>query len=155
MTTKIEIPAHLCEYLCGKFCSLKPEPVRFPDNLDIYHLIYDLLERRPAGAVDHGNLEIYLPHRKIGKSPEEFNYLGKRSQSIIIRKIELMMWAEVHDFLDEQKHRLGIDYIDGVHTFMKKYGIDSLTEDAFLKNYQRWRAKVRRKGRKREYKKQK
>lgn len=154
MTTKIEVPAHLREYLIGKFCDLKPIPIRFPDNLDIYHIIYDLLERRPAGVIDHGNLEIHLPCRRVGKSPEDFNYLGQRSQSIITRKIELMMWAEVHDFLDEQKHRLGIDYIDAVHTFMKKYSIDSLTEDAFLKNYQRWRAKVRRKE-KRAYKKQK
>ena len=67
-------------------------------------------------------------------------------------RIELMMWAELHEYLDEQKHRYGIKYIDGVQFFMRRYGIDSLTEEAFLKHYQRWRAKVRRKE-KRSYKK--
>ena len=153
ITTKIEVPTHLCEYIRGKYCNLTSDPVRFPDNLNIYHVIFDLLQKRPSEApVDRGNLEICLPERSIGKSPVTYNYLGLRSQVIISRKIELMMWAELHEYLDEQKHRYGIKYIDGVQFFMRRYGIDSLTEEAFLKHYQRWRAKVRRKE-KRSYKK--
>ena len=48
ITTKIEVPQHLKEYLIGKFCNLQDSPIRFPDKTDIYHFIYDLLERRPA-----------------------------------------------------------------------------------------------------------
>lgn len=152
ITTKIEVPQHLKEYLIGKFCDLQDSPIHFPDRTDIYHIIYDLLERRPANAsVDRGNLEIVLPERSYGKDPRTFNYLGLRSQTILIRKIDRMLWAEVHDFLDEQKHAYGITYIDGIHNFMTMYGIDSITEDAFKKNYYRWRANLRRKEKKRGY----
>ena len=65
ITTKIEVPPHLKEYLIGKFCNMQDSPIRFPDNTDIYHFIYDLLERRPCNVIDHGNLEIILPERSL------------------------------------------------------------------------------------------
>lgn len=153
ITTKIEVPPHLKEYLIGKFCNMQDSPIHFPDKTDIYHIIYDLLERRPINIppIDQGNLEIYLPERSTGKNPKTYNYLGKRSQVILVRKIDRMLWAEVHDFLDEQKHSYGITYINGIHNFMTMYGIDSITEDAFKKNYYRLRADIRRKEKKRGY----
>ena len=152
MTTKITLPEHLREYLQGKFCDFEDKSVRFPDNCDLYHTLYDLLEKRPADCpIDRGNVEIFLPKRSCGKQPETYNYLGTRSQSILKQRIELMMLAELHDLIDEQKHRYGINYIDSVHGFMLRYGIESLTEDAFLKNYYRWRQQVRRKEKKHEY----
>ena len=48
ITTKIEVPQHLKEYLIGKFCNLQDSPIRFPDKTDIYHFIYDLLEDRKS-----------------------------------------------------------------------------------------------------------
>lgn len=152
MTTKITVPEHIREYLIGKFCNFQETPVRFPDSLDIYHVIYDLLEKRPAThPIDRGNLEILLPVRSIGKNPETYNYLGVRSQTLIVRQLEIMMWAEMHEFAGEQKHRYGVTFIISIHNFINKYGITSLSEDAFLKNYYRWRAKVRSKE-KRSYK---
>lgn len=151
-TTRIKIPDHLCEYMKGKFGDFKDGPVRIPDSTDLYHIIFDLLEKRPVDhPVDYGNIEIILPERSVGKRPEIYNYLGIRSQRIICKKIETMMWAEVHDLLDEMKHREGIDYKDVVHLFIKKYCIESLTEDAFLKNYYRWRGTIRRRTKKRDY----
>ena len=88
-----------------------------------------------------------------GKAPERFNYLGERSQKIINKKIKLMMRAELHDLVDENKHRFGIDQIQSVHYFMKKYCIESITEDALLKDYQRWRDDIRRSAKKRPYRK--
>ena len=65
ITTKIEVPQHLKEYLIGKFCNLQDSPIRFPDKTDIYHFIYDLLERRPANIFkDHGNLTIDEKRKK-------------------------------------------------------------------------------------------
>lgn len=153
MTTKITIPAHLREYLIGKYCDFAEDcPVRFPESSDLYHTIYDLLEKRPASVpVDKGNLEIFLPHRTVGKSPHTYNYLGRRSQSILVKRIEVKMWAELHDALDTIKHRNGGKYIEGIHLFMSRYGITSLSEDAFLKNYYRWRSKERKKDVKRKY----
>lgn len=146
MNTKIQVPEHIREYVVGKFNDFQDGAVRFPDQTDVYHSIYDLLGKRPQNCpVDKGNLEIQLPARSIGKSPSVYNYLGLRSVCIIVKKLENMMWAELHDVLDHNKHRYGIEYIVGIHEFMNKYGIESLSEDAFLKNYYRWRAKIRRK----------
>lgn len=152
VTTRINIPEHLREYMIGKYGDFRNEPIRLPDHLDLYHFIYDLLEKRPCNQQkDEGNLEIVLPERSLGKRPEYYNYLGQRSQRILIRKIGTMMWAEAHDFIDQKKHVDGMEYKDAVHLFMNRYGIDSLTEDAFLKNYYRWRGKMRAKEKKRGY----
>lgn len=155
-TTRINLPEHLKEYLQGKYGGFDQQPIRLPDNLDLYHLIYDLLEKRPEKQyIDTGNLELVLPARSVGKRPEYYNYLGLRSQRIIARKIETMMWAEAHDFIDHQKHVEGMDYKDAVCLFMRKYGIESLSEEAYLKNYYRWRGKVRAKAKKRKYSREK
>lgn len=145
ITTRIQVPEHLREYMSAKCECDEGKAIRIPDKLDLYHYIYDLLEKRPADhPIDKGNLEIILPERSVGKRPESYNYLGIRSQRIIAKKIETMMWSEVHDLLDAMKHREGIEYKDAVHLFICKYRIESLTEDAFLKNYYRWRGIVRR-----------
>ncbi len=152
VTTRIIVPQFIAEYIRGRFAGFSDSPVRLPDSADLYHIIYDLLEKRPScAAVDKGNLELVLPERSIGKRPETYNYLGVRSQRIISRKMELMMWAEAHSYIDEQKHLEGVDYKDSVIRFRLKYGIESLSEDAFIKNYYRWRSKIRRKEKKREY----
>lgn len=63
-----------------------------------------------------------------------------------------MMRAEMHTLLDENKHEYGIDYIESVHYFMRRYGIESISEDALLKDYQRWQQNLKRRSNKRAYK---
>ena len=48
ITTKITVEPHLAQYCYAKYSS-DPEgsmPVRFADHLDVYHLVYNLLEKR-------------------------------------------------------------------------------------------------------------
>ncbi|MCX4289061.1 MAG: hypothetical protein OSJ46_06115 [Duncaniella sp.] len=146
ITVKITVEPHVAEYIKGKFYDHEAGAVRFPPALDIYILIFDLLQKRPASCpIDTGNLEFALPERRIGKDPITFNYLSGRAQKILGDKMRLMMWAELHDLMDENKHINGIQFKESVFMFMRKYAIDSITEDALLKNYQRWRDKQRRK----------
>lgn len=146
ITVKITVEPHLAEYVRGKFYDVEAGAVRFPASRDIYVLICDLLQRRPADhPVDSGNLEFCLPERRAGKDPLYYNYLSKRSQKIINDKLRIMMWAELHDEMDENKHLRGIRFNETVFTFMRRYDIESISEDALLKNYQRWRQKTRRK----------
>lgn len=83
-TVKITADEYVAEYIRGKFFDPEAGVVRFPSTLDIYVLIYDLLQKRPASCpVDSGNLEFALPDRREanragGKSPEQFNYLSQR-----------------------------------------------------------------------------
>ncbi len=151
ITTKITIKSFLAEYIIGKYGKPDESAVRLPDDLDLYHTIYDLLQKRPVNCpIDKGNLELVLPERREGhhiggKSTNTYNYLSQQSATILERKINVMMRAELHELLDENKHIYGIDYLNSAWYFLRKYCIESLSVDALLKDYQRWRAKMRRK----------
>lgn len=146
ITVKITVEKPVAEYIRGKYFDHEAGAVRFPSDLDIYVLIYDLLQRRPVDSpVDSGNLEFILPERRAGKDPLSYNYLSGRAQKMLSDKMRLMMWAELHDYMDENKHIKGIQFKDSVFTFMRRYSIESISEDALFKNYQRWRYKLRRK----------
>lgn len=140
VTTKINIKPHLAEYVKGRFVGCQDKPVQFPAGSDIYIIIWDLMSKRPADAppIDRGNLEIILPSRSIGKRPEYYNYLSKRSQTIIEKKIEEIMFEELHHRLRFNK-RKGITYIDSIHWFMCEYAINSISEDAYKKEFYRLR----------------
>jgi hypothetical protein len=146
---KINTDEPVAEYIRGKYFNPDLQAVHFPANLDIYVFIYDLLKKRPIDCpIDTGNLTLVLPDRREanyagGKSPEQYNYLCARSAELLNQKMRTMMWAELHDYLDEQKHINGVPYKDSVYMFMTKYGIESISEDALWKNYQRWREKLR------------
>lgn len=150
--TRVNFSPHIVEYCIGKWGTDFHEPVKFPDNSELYFTVYDLLQKRPADhQTDVGNLEIVLPSRRYDdelgfrKNPEVYNYLSERSCRIISKKIERYFWAELHDTLDYEKHTNGIDYIETIHYFMCKYRIESISEDALIKNYYRWRDQVRKK----------
>lgn len=146
ITVNIAVESYLKEYITGKYFDPESGVVRFPSSLDIYHLIYDLLQKRPAGRpVDVGNLKFALPKRRLGKDPVVYNYLSERAQKLLAKKMKLMMWAELHEMMDENKHLHGMQFKESVFIFMNRYAIESISEDAFLKNYQRWRDKLRRK----------
>jgi hypothetical protein len=94
-----------------------------------------------------------LPNRREGKDPEYYNYLSERALRMLEDRIESMFWAELHDLIDYNKHILGIEYSETIYTFMLKYDISSISEDAIIKNYYRWRDKIRHRKKKREYNK--
>lgn len=145
ITTKIQVQQHLAEYIIGKYGARMNNPVSLPDNINLYHFIWDLMAKRPeTNPIDSGNVEIILPDRREGKNPRIYNYLSLRAGRLIQAKIETMMWTELHEDLDHNKHRLGVEYIDTVHIFCQKYNITGISEDAMLKNYYRWRNTTRR-----------
>lgn len=164
ITTKIQVRSHICEFAIGKFGLNFCNPITIPDRFDIYHTMWDLLSVRPADhQVDKGNLEIVIPIRKekiiegeklVGKDPQKFNYLSSRSADALDRRLETMMFAELHELLDENKHRNGIEYQETIHIFVNKYQINSISEDALIKNYYRWRRAIRRIRKTRAYSKQ-
>lgn len=148
MTTRISLPAHLAEYLYGKYGNSKDTAIRLPDECDLYHLIYDLLRKRPESApVDRGNVELYLPspresHHLYGKPVETYNYISERQchhrqegerddearRSRPDRREQARVWHRVREL------RLFLP---------TKYGIESITPEALLKDYQRWKQKLR------------
>ncbi|MPL74363.1 hypothetical protein SDC9_20235 [bioreactor metagenome] len=156
ITTKIHVHQHLAEYIIGKYGIRMNNPVTLPDNIPLYHFLWDLMSKRPEGhAIDTGNVELVLPDRRDGKNPRIYNYISARGAKLLQFKIETMLWTELHDELDHNKHRLGVEYIDTIHIFCNKYNITGISEDAMLKNYYRWRNVTRRRNKeKRSYTRQ-
>lgn len=146
ITTAITVERTLRDYLYSKYYDSETDTIRFPPTEDVYHILRDLLQRRPAGVspIDTGNLVIALPDTRIGKDPAVFNYLSIRSTSILKQKLQEMMSAELHGWIDHAHHTLGLKYKDALYSFMVNFNIDESAEDALWKNYQRWRDRVRR-----------
>jgi hypothetical protein len=149
-TTKITIKSHLAEYCIGKWGDDFAEPVRFPPKTDLYITIYDLLQKRPSNVyTDNGNLEIIMPSRMNGdtdgfrKNPEYYNFLSEKSCAIIEKRITSMFWTELHDELMFQKKTNDQNYDITANFFICKYRIESLSTDAILKNFYRWRENFR------------
>lgn len=150
ITTKVQVKRHLSEYASAKYGQFedgKLNYVQFPHKLDIYHIIWDLLVKRPKNTCrDEGNLIIALPSRAEGKNPLYYNYLGERSVGIIEKRLENMFFAELRSTFEENKN-LGINFLDTAYKFICKYEIESITPDALIKDYYRYRMNVMRRKR--------
>ena len=143
VTTKISIKRHLAEWLIAKYFDQAKGCIVIPDRLDLYHSIWDLMEKRPENCSrDEGNIILGLPDRRIGKDPEFYNYLGKRSVEIIQKRIEIMFFAEFRAMMDENKQKLGWTYLHTTYQFINKYSIEGITPDALYKDFYRWRKTV-------------
>ncbi len=143
VTTRIFIKEYLKEYLIGKYNGGEVGPVRIPPHSELYELLYNLVAKRPVGVVDEGNLELALRHRRACKDPRVYNWYSQRHQRMIERKVKVQMRAEFHDYVDYRHHRHGLTYIDAISDFMAKFGITSISEETLVKDYQRYRDRMR------------
>lgn len=140
ITLKFNIKPYLAEYMSIRYSWPERSSVKIPPNTDLYHLMIDLLSRRPVNAGrDVGNIEFQLPHRSSGKRTETYNYLPPYAQRKIESAIYTMHWSEFHMFCEYQMHIKGESLLMSVLLFKSKYNIESLSQDAYIKNYQRWR----------------
>ena len=157
VTTNITIAAYLAEYLIGKFNNGNSDtPVHFPDNLDIYHIVWSLLLKRPSNIspIDKGNLSIYLPNRREGKDPSYYNYISNDGASIIEKNIRAMFYIELRQQLNDNRER-GHFYQDQeiIYLFLARYNVSSISVDALQKNYLRWRNTINQARKRRRYSK--
>jgi hypothetical protein len=140
--------------MIGKFNNFVEEPIRLDPHSDLYMLVWDLMRKRPANAspVDTGNLCFYLPERRVGKSPEVYNYLCPESVELIEQHIKQLFNLELHQLLlDNHSNFRPIQDIQVIHKFMCTYGVDNITEDALKKNFYRWREALIKREKRREY----
>ena len=152
ITTKIQVKPFLAEYAKNRFSVEGKEYIKFPDSEYLYHVMCDLMSKRPESAkIDTGNLEIALPRQARGKDPVTFNYIFEAGQKVIEKKLTRLFWAHVHEFIDEQVRTYGEPINESAFLFMTKFGISEITEDALVKSYYRWRGRTREKRKKRKY----
>lgn len=155
VTTKILIKPHLAEYVKSKY-ETNNGCVSFPKNDDLYHLVWQLMTKTPANVNPFdrsGNLIIALPDRRVGKNPEVYNYISARGEKIIEKKIRQLFTLELHTAMENNAFSgFVLTNQERVSLFMAQYSLESISEDALLKDYYRWRDLVRKKE-KRQYRK--
>lgn len=142
MTTRINVDEYCAEWLRAKYAD-EDGVIYLPSDSDLYHLLWDLMARRPADVspIDSGNIEIFLPCRREGKRPDTFNYIHANSQKIFNTKVKSLISLDLHSFVEGLcKH--GVMLIEAVAQYKLKYQIDSISDEALLKNIQRWRNKL-------------
>lgn len=154
ITTRFTIPAHLAEYLNGKFNDCGKGPISLPDASDLYHLLWDLMARRPGNVspIDEGNVCILLPDRRAGKDPQYFNYISERAARQLANRVKAMFIAELHQRMDDNHISTDpICFTDVVHLMLSQYDINTISEDALVKNYRRWRDRTMKRTKRRAY----
>lgn len=139
-TIRFSIRPYLAEYCSLKYSWPQRSACKIPPSSELHVLFLELLSKRPLTAGrETGNIEFILPNHPSGKRTVTYNYLSQRSQRRIEQYLYVMFWAEFHRFTEYQLHVKGESLLMSVLLFKSKYNIESLSQDAFIKNYQRWR----------------
>lgn len=149
---RIRIEPYLAEYARNVFSTGRQDgAVRIPDTSDLYHLVYELMDKPRADHKDpvDANLAIVLPKRRVVvdgpvKSPDYYNALSGNSAKLIEVYLRRRFNYEFHELMIENEERGRPQrQIDVVCWFMKSRGIRSISEDALLQNFKRFRARIR------------
>lgn len=158
-TCSIHVEPYLATYARQKFeVDPKTGGIRIPDNFDLYHCVWHAmakwpLERWHIGVkrrveAPEGNLLIHLPSRRpeggFSKDPRYWNYIPPRSARVINRELKRLFDWEFHHYVENALlYGHGISKKEAVRRFAAKYSLGIDTEDALLKNFQRYERKNR------------
>ena len=149
----IQIEQYLAEYISAKYCKdTVTGGVKIPSTTDLYFCVWENMTKQRSNQPDvvNGNLRIHLPQRKVGviaspwKDPAYYNYLSPAAAKEIEAQIRRMFNFELHRILLEneefgrQKRNL-----DVIYDFIRSYQLKSISSDALLKNYYRFRNRLR------------
>lgn len=150
-TTIFNIDAYLSEYLYGKWgialqeSNDKKMVVKIPKDVYLSNLLHSLTIRKPKHLPEAwGNVEIVLPFIKEGaKRPDRHNFISVPSANLFNKRVRQFFRAELHEYIDNQKHIFGISIKDACMMFVMQFGIESIDPDSLAKNYYRWKGTIR------------
>lgn len=140
----IRVEPYLAAYARRKFESdPKTGGIRIPDSFDLYHCVWQLMERRPRDHRPTGNenLCIWLPARRgtegTGqKNPAFWNYISPRHARLVEKQLRRLFNWEFHHHCEQQLEQ-GCTKVEAVRQFVSRYHLGLDCEDALLKNLQR------------------
>lgn len=148
----IQIEPYLAEYAKKRFVLNRNNgALVIPSGSDLYHCVWHHMSRPPQGAdcSKTGNFHISLPCRRSGsdegpwKDPAYYNYLSPAAARAVEGCIRRMFNYEFHTMMleNDEQGRLR-RHVEVVDDFIRQYQLQSITSDALLKNYQRFRARL-------------
>lgn len=151
--TTIRIEPYLAEYINTKYgTDSKNGAVKIPYTTDLYYCIWEQMAKPRTNQLPtkDGNLRIHLPFRKAGvngvpwKDPAYFNHLSPASVREIEGQIRRMFNFELHRvLLENEEFGRKKRNLDVIYEFMHTYGLESISSDALLKNFYRFRNRLR------------
>lgn len=145
------IEPYLAEYAKNKFASGgRDDAIRIPYNSEFYHCVWEHMAKRRSDQPlqTDGNLRILLPSRRMTedgplKNPSYYNYLSPAAVSLIERYLRRQFNYEFHQvMLDNENLGRPERQLDLAIDFIRRYRLESITEDALLKNFQRYRMRL-------------
>ena len=151
----IRIEPYLAEYIIGKYgIDLRSSAVKIPYTTDLYHCVWELMSRQRSNQSEpeDGNLHLQLPFRK-GKAGDSgmpwkdhayYNYLSPASAKEIENQIRRMFNFELHRvLLENEEFGRKKRNLDVIYDFIRAHQLKSISSDALLKNYYRFRNRLR------------
>lgn len=141
----IRITPYLAEYAVRKFhVDERTGAICIPDTSDLYHVVWNGMTKPRRGDIpEEGNLQILLPKRREGKNPAYYNKMSSQSVKAFDHTLRIIFNFEYHHFLlyhDRRGSRKNI--IDLVDEFISRYHLVSISSDALIKNWQRYRQRI-------------
>ena len=145
----IRIQPYLAEY-CQKKFDKNPHNggIVIPSWSDLYFCVWNNMRKAPldAPSTDDANLLIDLPTRRSGcddypsKDPSYYNHLSAHGVKRVEECIRMMFNFEFHAFMmDNENHGRTVKHSEMVDRFIRQYCLKSISTDALLKNFYRYR----------------
>ena len=148
----IDIEPYLAEYAKKRFVLNRNNGgVVIPSSYDLYHCVWTHMSRPPHDydRSKTGNLKISLPCRRANldegpwKDPAYFNYLSSSAAHAIEVCLRRMFNFEFHNLMSENEEQgRPRRQIEVVEDFIRKYDLLSISSDALIKNWQRYRSRL-------------
>lgn len=149
---EIRIEPYLAEYISAKYgIDTETGGIRIPFSTDLYFCVWEQMSRQRANQPDivDSNLRIHLPFRKAGstspwKDPACYNYISVSASKEIENQIRRMFNFELHRvLLENEEFGRKRRNLDVIYDFIRTYQLKSISSDALLKNYYRFRNRLR------------
>lgn len=151
--TTIRIEPYLAEYISAKYgIDEATGGVRIPYTTDLYFCIWENMTKchKNQSQSSSGNLRIILPCRRAGqdsgpwKDPAYYNHLSASSVKEVENQIRRMFNFELHrTLLENEEFGRAKRNLDVIDDFIHDYELKSISSDALLKNYYRFRNRLR------------
>lgn len=141
-TVKFTLKPYLSEYLQKRYPAAEPGLVKLPPSSPLYDLLLMSMRGDAMEPSEDWNLEVILPNPspKSGCRRPRCNYgLSRHARSKVSSAVYVMYWSDCHRYMERRIHVYGDRIIDAATSFINEYELTLSTEDAILKNYQRWR----------------
>lgn len=148
----IRIEQYLAEYISAKYNKdATTGGIKIPCNTDLYFCVWEHMAKQHTNQPNvDGNLCIHLPFRRAGsicspwKDPAYYNYLSVSAAKEIETQIRRMFNFELHRvLLENEEFGRQRKNLDVIYDFIHIYKLKSISSDALLKNYYRFRNRLR------------